>query len=246
MSSSRHKSTIDAVSKPFTAQDRLPALKSSAWFAGLAPALQAWIAQAARVRTLAAGQRLFAPGDVSDGLYFVVKGAIRMTSSSADGRQALLAIAETPQWFGEASLFDELPRTHDAWVESDVLLLHLHQHDLIEFLEQNPSHWRAFGLLLTQKLRLAFEAIEGSVLLPVAVRLARRLLAIASGYGERSGSSKRVISVQQEQLGSMLSISRQTVNQILKDFEEQGFLRRTRGAIEILDIDQLRSFAATR
>ncbi|EHP38430.1 cAMP-binding protein [Cupriavidus basilensis OR16] len=173
----------------------------------------------------------------------MVAGAIRMTSSSADGKEALLAFAETPQWFGEVALFDALPRAHDAWIETDVVLLHIGQQDAVRFLEENPAHWKAVGLLMAQKLRLAFEAIESSVLMPVPVRLARRLLAIAGGYGERHGLSKRVINVQQEQLGLMLSISRQTVNQILKDFEAQGLVQRTRGSIEILDIESLRRFA---
>ncbi|WP_420998293.1 Crp/Fnr family transcriptional regulator [Cupriavidus sp. 30B13] len=232
------------MSRPLTAEDRLAALKGSAWFAGLAAPLQAWIAENARPRTAAAGTRLFARGDAADGLYFVMSGAIRMTTSTADGRQALLAIAEAPQWFGDIALFDGLPRTHDAWVESDVLLLHIPQQDVARFLAQHPAYWKAFGLLLTQKLRLAFGAIEGAVLLPVAARLAGRLLAIAGGYGERSGGSKRVIAVQQEQLGLMLSVSRQTVNQILKDFETQGLLHRARGAIELLDLDRLRAVAA--
>lgn len=152
----------------------------------------------AKVRSLAAGQRLFAYGDPADGLYFVVAGAIRMTSSSADGKEALLAFAETPQWFGEVALFDALPRAHDAWIETDVVLLHIGQQDAVRFLDENPVHWKAVGLLMAPKLRLAFEAIGSSVLMPVPVRLARRLLAIAGGYGERHGLSKRVINVQQE------------------------------------------------
>jgi len=55
-----------------------------------------------------------------------------------------------------------------------------------------------------------------------------------------------VIRVQQDQLGAMLSISRQTVNQILKDLEAQGLLHRARGSIEILDLAQLRKFAGSR
>ncbi|WP_454721300.1 MULTISPECIES: Crp/Fnr family transcriptional regulator [Cupriavidus] len=230
--------------RPLTVADRLAALRGSAWFAGLDGGLQTWIADNAQVRAGAAGTRLFARGDAADGLYFVMRGAIRMTTSSADGRQALLAIAEAPQWLGDIALFDGLPRTHDAWVESDVLLLHIPQPEMMRFLAQHPAHWKAFGLLLTHKLRLAFGAIEGAVLLPVPARLAGRLLAIAGGYGERNGGSKRVIAVQQEQLGLMLSVSRQTVNQILKDFEMRGLLRRTRGAIEILDAERLRAVAA--
>ncbi|MNY81824.1 hypothetical protein D3C86_2235990 [compost metagenome] len=47
----------------------------------------------------------------------------------------------------------------------------------------------------------------------------------------------------QEQLAMMLSLSRQTTNQILKDLEAQGALRLTYGEIEILDLDLLQHAA---
>lgn len=233
------------MSRLSTPEARQAALRSSAWFAGLGAELQQWIAQTARPRALVAGQRLFGRGDLPDGLYFVVDGAIRMTNTSADGRQALLAIAESPQWFGEVALFDPQPHMHDAWIDTDTLLLQIRHPELHAFLAAHPAHWQAFGQLIAQKLRLAFQAIEGTVLLPAPLRLAQRLLAIAGGYGARSDGSKRVIRVQQDQLGAMLSISRQTVNQILKDLEGRGLLHCARGSIEITDFAGLRRFAGS-
>lgn len=68
------------------------------------------------------------------------------------------------------------------------------------------------------------------------------LLLIAEGYGEVSGP-RRVIQLAQEQLALMLSLSRQTTNQIFKELEAQGLLRLTYGEIEILDLECLRQAA---
>ena len=54
----------------------------------------------------------------------------------------------------------------------------------------------------------------------------------------------RSIALQQEQLAMMLSLSRQTTNQILQDLCAHGAIRLARGAIEILDVDRLRAAAA--
>jgi CRP/FNR family cyclic AMP-dependent transcriptional regulator len=251
MSAARHNAprapsqrTPDALPKLLTPAQRHATLHASAWFAGLPADLQAWLAEHARPVAFAAGQRLFGRGDPADGIYFVVDGSLRISTSTSDGREALLAFAEAPQWFGETALFDGAPRTHDAWGQGDGTLLHVGQQRLLELLERRPEHWRQFGLLITQKLRLAFHAIEGNSLLSPATRLARRLVAIVYGYGDWSGPSRRVIDVQQDQLGAMVSLSRQTVNKILGDFETQGYLRRNRGAIEILDLDGFKRFAA--
>jgi CRP/FNR family transcriptional regulator, cyclic AMP receptor protein len=154
----------------------------------------------------------------------------------------LLAVIEPVNWFGEIALFDGRPRTHDAYAERDSVLFHLPRTELMALLERNPEHWHAFGLLLTHKLRLAFEAIEEAALLPAAQRIARRLLLMAGGYGE-PGVLRRVLKVPQEDLAMMLALSRQTINQTLKQFELHGALQLRYAEIEILDAQKLAALA---
>jgi CRP-like cAMP-binding protein len=65
---------------------------------------------------------------------------------------------------------------------------------------------------------------------------------IAEGYGEID-PPRRVLQLPQEQLASMLSLSRQTTNQLLKDLQGQGVLNLKYGEIEILDAERLRALA---
>ncbi|MFZ3202479.1 MAG: Crp/Fnr family transcriptional regulator [Pseudomonas sp.] len=216
-------------------------LQGGHWFSALPAALQDALLEMAQVQRLDAGQRLFRRGDPPCGLYAVVEGAMRIGAVSAQGKEALLTLVEAPYWFGEVSLFDGQPRTHDAFAEGASTLLLVPQAALLALLEQQPQYWRDFALLMSQKLRLAFIALEQMSLLPAAPRLARRLLMIAENYGE--GEPRRVIHLAQEQLALMLAISRQTTNQILKELQAQGILHLTYGEIEILDLSRLRQAA---
>ncbi|WP_405119572.1 Crp/Fnr family transcriptional regulator [Pseudomonas leptonychotis] len=216
-------------------------LRQGHWFNTLPAALQQALLACAQVQQLAAGQVLFRRGDPPCGLYAVVEGGMRIGAVNAAGKEALLTLVEPPYWFGEISLFDGQPRTHDAFAEGTTTLLWVPQVRLLALLEQQPQYWRDFALLMSQKLRLAFIALEEMSLRPAAPRLARRLLLIAENYGE--GEPRRVIHLPQEQLALMLAISRQTTNQILKELESQGILRLTYGEIEILDLPGLRQAA---
>lgn len=220
----------------------LSQLNQGHWFAALPPALSQSLLDMAQVQRLDAGQRLFRRGDKPSGLYAVVEGAVRIGAVSENGKEALLTLVEPPYWFGEISLFDGLPRTHDAFAESASTLLLLPQHDLLALLEHEPQYWRDFALLMSHKLRLAFVALEDMSLLPAAPRLARRLLLIAENYGE--SEPRRVLHLAQEQLALMLSLSRQTTNQILKELQAQGVVQLTYGEIEILDFERLRQLAS--
>lgn len=217
------------------------ALERSAWFRGLPDALRAALRAAGRVRTVRAGERLFMRGDPDDGVYCVLEGAVRVGAASMGGREALLAVVGPTSWFGEITLFDGGPRTHDAYAERDSTLFHVPRAPLAALLDATPAWWHAFGLLLTQKLRLAFDAIEEAALLPAAARVARRLLVLARSYGEEpgGGGEHRVVSVPQEDLALMLALSRQTVNQILRQFERDGLVVLRYGQIEIADAERL-------
>lgn len=217
-------------------------LASSAWFRSAPNALQAQLIDGGRIERLAAGERLFTRGDADDGLYCVLSGLMRIGAASVSGKEALLAVIEPVNWFGEIALFDSRPRTHDAYAERETELFHVPRAALAALLERTPAYWHTFGLLLTQKLRLAFDAIEEAALLPAAQRVARRLLLMAGGYGD-AGVMRRVIGVPQEDLAMMLALSRQTINQVLKQFETHGALRLGYAEIEIVDARKLAEFA---
>ncbi len=216
-----------------------PLLETGRWFASLPRDFQDALVGAARVRPAAAGERLFSRGDAPCGLYAVVEGAVRVSGVVESGKEAVLAHLEPPTWFGEISVFDGRPRTHDAAAESAAVLLQVPPAPLEALLDADPHRWRALGLLMAHQLRLAFVALEDLALQPPAQRLARRLAMIARGYGERGQGSRRVVEVRQEQLAMMLSLSRQTTNQLLKDLEARGVVRLKYGEIEIVDLEAL-------
>ncbi|WOD17133.1 Crp/Fnr family transcriptional regulator [Paraburkholderia kirstenboschensis] len=217
-------------------------LSDSAWFRSAPAALQAQLIGAGRIERLAAGERLFTRGDPDDGIYCVLGGVVRIGAASASGKEALLALIEPVNWFGEIALFDNRPRMHDAYAERDAELFYVTRAALAGLLERTPAYWHTIGLLLTQKLRLAFDAIEEAALLPTAQRVARRLLLMAGGYGE-AGTMRRVINVPQEDLAMMLALSRQTINQVLKQFETQGAVKLGYAEIRIVDERRLRELA---
>ncbi|WBG64881.1 Crp/Fnr family transcriptional regulator [Pseudomonas citronellolis] len=219
--------------------DCLQRIASGRWFQHLPAELREALGQAAIVRRLPAGQRLFARGDAPCGLYCVVEGRMRVGAVGASGKEALLALVEAPNWFGEICLFDGQPRTHDAYAEGPTTLLQVPLPTLHALLAEKPQYWRDFALLMSHKLRLAFTVLEEQALLPAAQRLARRLLMLAASYGEAQ-ASQRELHLPQEQLAAMLGLSRQTTNHLLKELEARGVLRLSYAGIEILDAHGLR------
>lgn len=212
-------------------------LGADAWFAQCQPGLQQLLLTLGREQVLGAGQWLFRRGDPEADLCCVLEGALRVGSLRADGREALLARVEPPQWFGEISLIDGQPRTHDAQADAATRVWRVPAAQLLPALRQQPALWQDIARLACGKLRLLFEALEDIALLPLRQRLARRLLLQAQAYG--SHAPRLRLRLAQEHLALMLGVSRQSANKALGELEQLGLLRRHYGEIELLDLAEL-------
>ncbi len=221
----------------------LQTLHNGVWFNSLPESLRTAMMAAANILRLEPGQRLFAQGDPNHGLYAIISGGISIGRQREDGKEALLAVIEPPNWFGEITLFDRGCRTHDAIAVSKTVLVEVNGTALDGILSEQPSYWQYFGQLLTLKIRLLLDLSEDMALLSNAQRLAKRLLLMAVSNGELTGRSKRVVEVPQEQLAMMLFITRQTTSHILKSLERDGLIKLIYGKIEILDFYGLKRFA---
>lgn len=217
-------------------------LRKDPWFGSLPPELELALLQLATPRRLRSGEALFLRGSPPDGLYAVLEGSLRISGVTEAGKEAILAMAEPPGWLGEIALFDNLPRTHNVVAEGATRLLHVPLASLQDLLARVPLFWREFGVLMALKLRLAFIGMEDLALLPAEGRLARRLLLLAQ-TSSLTHPGPCVVPISQSQLGMMLSLSRQTTNQVLQGLQEQGVLQVAYGRIEVLDMDKLMSVA---
>jgi CRP-like cAMP-binding protein len=102
----------------------------------------------------------------------------------------------------------------------------------------------AFTRLVCLRLRQALAWIDDAILMPLPVRLARRLLSLTSSpAGLASGSA--ALAASQEDLAFMLGVSRQSVNRQLKLWEADGTLRVTYRRIELLDPQKLTQHATS-
>lgn len=218
-------------------------LKRDPWFGQVSPGFSQALLEMGSLRTMEAGERLFLRGDAADGLYAVLCGAIRISGVTDVGKEAVLALIEPTTWFGEIAAFDRLPRTHDAVADGPTRVLHVPQQALHEHLSRHPDGWRELGVLMALKLRLSFINLEDMALLPAEARLVRRLLWLVAGMARDAGEGTCVLPINQSELGSMLSLSRQTTNQLLMELQQRGVLRLAYGRIEVLDRSGLEAAA---
>ncbi|CAM2826141.1 Crp/Fnr family transcriptional regulator [Acinetobacter celticus] len=221
----------------------LPHLNNNLWYSQLEPSFQQFILEHSHMLEVLKDQSIFLSGDTFNGLYAVLEGAVRLGYIDIQGKEAVAAIAEPIMWFGEISLVDQQPRSHDAIAVQKSVILHLPSANLQLLLQQHPQFWFHIAQLTSQKLRFAFLELVSFQTQNIKQRLAQRLLFILNGYGNHLSIEQNSIHLSQEQLAQMLVCSRQTVNQELQELEKQGVLKVAFRKIEILDFNLLHQIA---
>jgi len=223
--------------------DVLALLRADPWFGSVPKDFEQALLALATPRRLQNGEHLFFRGDPPDGLYAMLEGSLRVSGVTEAGKEAILSLVDAPSWFGEIALFDRLPRTHNAVADGAVKVLHIPQKELLALLERMPHYWRELGVLMALRLRLTFISMEDLALLPAEARLARRLVWLVEASALTPVEGPCVVPISQTQLGLMLSLSRQTTNQVLQTLQDQNVLRVAYGRIEVLDRQRLMAIA---
>jgi CRP/FNR family transcriptional regulator, cyclic AMP receptor protein len=200
-------------------------LSANPWFAGLPlRERRAVLGASERVR-LRRGAMLFRQGDkVPPGqgaFYGLVSGAIKISTLREDGKEAILVVLEAGNWFGEISLIDQLPRTHDATALGAVEVLALPR-AAFDALMKRDAFAQAICRMLAARTRSLYGMVEDATLRSTRVRVARRLLLLARGDATQARDARPVVPVSQEALAMMLGITRQTLSKELKALVEGG------------------------
>ena len=123
-------------------------------------------------------------------------------------------------------------RTADAAASEPTELFVLRREDFLAYLQRESQVAVKLIALLCQQIRRISERMEESVLQPLAVRMARRLCALAADFGSE-------VHISQEQLGTYVGAARESVNRQLQQWRRDGLLELHRGRIELLNIKRL-------
>ena len=218
-------------------------LSNNYWYAQLSPEHQQYIATHSQLLEFNKDQNIFLSGDAFNGMYAVLNGAIRLGYIDIQGKEAIAAIAEPIMWFGEISLVDSQPRSHDAICLKKTIILQIPALAIQQLLKQHPEFWFHIAQLTSQKLRYAFMELISLQTQSLNQRLAQRLLFILNGYGNHLEIQLHTIHISQEQLAQLLNCSRQSVNQALQHLEKLQIIKVAFKQIEILDLNLLHQIA---
>jgi CRP/FNR family cyclic AMP-dependent transcriptional regulator len=171
-------------------------------------------------------------GDHSDSLYIIRAGSVKVFLSSDEGKEVILNVQKTGEYFGELALIDSGPRSASVITQEKSTLSLISKADFEDFLRQHPAATVKIMRGLVKRLRALTENVRSLALMDVYGRVARLLLKLSQPEGE-----VRVIrdALTQQDIADRVGASREMVSRILKDLREGGYIEVHDRHITLLD-----------
>ncbi|WP_375411904.1 Crp/Fnr family transcriptional regulator [uncultured Bradyrhizobium sp.] len=229
----------DKKNGPRASGSKLEVLRKHPIFSDLEPDAFDQLCRYAKLSTLKRGATIFSKGDTGNSLYAVISGTVKISSSSAEGRSAILNLIGAGEVFGEVALLDGLERTTDAIANSDCEIFVIDRREFIPFVRSQPALAMKFIELLCARVRWTSEQVEHVILQHLPGRLASALIRLTEKH--RLSSTARAIAITQQEISEMVGMSRESINKQLRSWESRNWVRLEHGAIVVLDAASLQT-----
>lgn len=186
---------------------------------------------------------LFLEGEPGQAVFIIRRGRIKISKSTADGREQILHMLKDGDIFAEVVLFDQGPYPATAEAAEDSVVMVLQSRDMEELLLKQPVLAVKMLRLMGRRLRQAQLLIRDLALQDTYGRLAGLLLRFVRREGKRTREGVILeLELTRQEMASMIGTSRETVARILNRFQKEGILSLDRQRILILDEGKLRDW----
>ncbi len=171
-----------------------------------------------------AGVAIYRQGDRADDVYYLRAGSVKLSVVSKSGREAVVAMLGTGDFFGEACLAGRPTRMGSATAAATSLIVNVAKLEMQRLLhDEHAMSDRFIAHMLTRNGRIEEDLID-QLFNSSEKRLARTLLLLAQ-YGSKDVvPSKLVPRLSQETLAEMVGTTRSRVNLFLNKFKKLGFI----------------------
>ena len=178
------------------------------------------------------GQVVFSQGDAGDAVFYVQKGKVKVTVISEQGKEAIIAILGTDEFFGEGYLAGQTLRISTVTTIMDSVVARIEKAAIIRVIHQEPTFAEMFiAHLLSRTIRVEADLVD-QLFNSSEKRLARMLLLLAN-FGKESRPEPIIAKISQETLAEMIGTTRSRVSFFMNKFRELGFIDYNGSGLEI-------------
>jgi len=177
-------------------------------------------------------QIVFSQGDPADAVFYIQKGKVKLTVVSEQGKEAVVAILGTNEFFGEGCLAGQVQRMASVATMTDSIIVRLEKAAIVRVIHQEPAFSEMFiAHLVGRAIRVEADLVD-QLFNSSEKRLARLLLLLAN-FGKEGRPEPIIAKISQETLAEMIGTTRSRVSFFMNKFRKLGFIHYNGDGVEV-------------
>jgi CRP/FNR family cyclic AMP-dependent transcriptional regulator len=169
------------------------------------------------------GQIVYTQGELADSVFYIQNGKVRKTVVSEQGKEAVVALLGTGDFFGEGCLTGEPLRLATVSAMTECVIVRIAKADIIRVIHEEPAFAELFIAHLLSRNSRVEEDLVDQLFNSSEKRLARVLLLLAN-FGKEGRPEPILAKISQETLAEMIGTTRSRVSHFMNKFRELGLI----------------------
>jgi CRP/FNR family cyclic AMP-dependent transcriptional regulator len=170
-----------------------------------------------------AKRKIFWQGQPADALFYIRQGKVKLAVTSKQGKEAIVAVLSSGDFFGEGCLAGQSVRIATAIAMSDCTLIRIEQALMTRMLHTQHDVSELFVThLLSRNIR--FEADLVDQLFNSSEKRLARILLLMAHFGKEDRAESVLPRINQEHLAQMVGTTRSRVSHFMTKFKKLGFI----------------------
>ncbi len=204
----------------------------------LEPAVRDVLTSRSALITVPEGTVIFGPGKSPENLLLLLEGRVRVQQVSEAGREIVLYRVEAGQScvLTTACLLAHEDYSAEGIAETDIRAVAIPRAVFDELVSQSVAFRNFIFTAYSRRITDLFRVIEDIAFQRIDIRLAQKLMILARGTAQ--------IRATHQQLAVELGTAREVVSRQVGEFQRRGWIRQSRGVIDLLDKASLDRLAA--
>ena len=177
------------------------------------------------------GQIVYTQGEPADSVFYIQSGKVRKTVVSEQGKEAVIALLGTGDFFGEGCLTGEPLRLATVAAMTECVIVRIAKADITRVIHKEPAFAELFIAHLLSRNSRVEEDLVDQLFNSSEKRLARVLLLLAN-FGKEATVEPIIGKFSQETLAEMIGTTRSRVSFFMNKFRKLGYIEYN-GKLEI-------------
>jgi CRP/FNR family cyclic AMP-dependent transcriptional regulator len=195
----------------------------------------------AKARDFKRGALIYVPSDLGDCVLVLAAGRVKIFHNTQDGKQALLALIDPGELFGELALVDQGQREEYAEAMERSTVLVIPTEEVQRLMDDQPRFSQGLNKLLGLRAQHDRRRLKSLLFRSNRERVIHLLFELAEKYGkyQKEGAISIGIRLSHQELASIIGSTRETVTLVLGELEREGAITITRKEIVLNEPGQL-------